>query len=234
VSVSEPTARLPSGASNHGPTNAGRSSRSLAAGRWIVLLVIGIGVAGLWATTRSSKLAARTHTANPLPVIAPVPEFSLTERGGRTVSRADLLGKVWVADFIFSNCAGPCPQLTLRMRGLQNALLPDWKDVRLVSISLDPAADRPDVLAKYAEKNGADAQRWWFLTGDDEAAVHALVQKGFLQAVARAAPDTAIVHSTYFVVVDRQGRMRAVHQGLAADSKEAILSDIATLLAEPP
>ncbi|MFQ5590743.1 MAG: SCO family protein [Phycisphaerae bacterium] len=169
----------------------------------------------------------------PLPIIFHTPEFSLTERSGRTVTHNDLRGHVWLADFIFTRCAGPCPKLTLRMRSLQESLKQYDDDVKLVSFTLDPTYDTPKVLSRYAQRGQADADFWWFLTGKNETAVHTLVEKGFLQAVSRAKGGRGIVHSTYFVLVDRMGRARGLYDGLDAASKPRILRDVATLLAEP-
>ena len=166
-----------------------------------------------------------------LPVIAEVPEFSLTERDGRTVTRADLLGSVWVADFIFTRCAGPCPLLSARMRSLQLELEAD-AGVKLVSIMLDPENDTPAALVHYAKRFQADPDRWWFLTGDNEKEVHSLVARGFLQSVVPETEATPLLHSTYFVVVDRRGRIRSVHNGMEPESKPLIVEDVRSLLAE--
>ena len=167
-----------------------------------------------------------------LPFYVDVPEFSLTERDGRTITKADLLGSIWIADFFFTSCAGPCPEMTLRMRSLQSAIIDQKLPVRLVSISLDPEIDRPEVLRRYADKNGADAARWWFLTGESQEAVHKMVREGFMQAVSREGDAAAIVHSTYFLLMDQKGRMRAFYDGLDPESKRRILADVRRLLAE--
>lgn len=177
---------------------------------------------------------ASPDATGPMPVIAQVPDFTLTERSGRPIGRADLMGKVWAANFVFTNCSGPCPTLSLRMRSVQQSVLaePGLADVRLVTFTLDPASDTVDVLRAYADKHEADPQRWWFVTGADERAMHELVKTGFLQAVSRATADGTIVHSTYFVLVDRKGRIRAVHDGLSPDSKPLILRDLRRLVDE--
>lgn len=194
-----------------------------------------IGVATLalvaWAIMRSGRTDGDDQ--RPLRIIATVPEFSLTERDGRTVTREDLLGTIWVADFIFTTCAGPCPMLTLRMRSLQQGIREFDQEVKLVSFSVDPEYDRPPILRAYAERYGADAQRWWFVTSDDQGTMYELIQRGFLQTVSPAEKGSPIIHSTRFVLVDRMGRIRAVYDGLEASSKAQILRDIRRLLTEP-
>ena len=106
-----------------------------------------------------------------------VPNFVLIERSGQQVTRADLLGKVWIVNFIFTRCAEECPLMSGHMARLQDALA-TASDVRLVSITVDPEHDTPEVLARYAERFAARPQRWWFLTGD-KAAIYRLVREGF-------------------------------------------------------
>jgi cytochrome oxidase Cu insertion factor (SCO1/SenC/PrrC family) len=172
-------------------------------------------------------------TAGPLPVVAALPDFTLTERSGRTVTKSDLRGIVWVADFIFSTCAGPCPELTLRMSSLCKALADLGDGVKCVSVTVDPTYDRPAVLAKYADRYAADADGWWFVTGDEENAVHELVTAGFLQALSPAKGGSPIIHSTRFVLIDKLGRIRTWHDGLDPASKRQIIADVKYLLAEP-
>jgi protein SCO1/2 len=166
------------------------------------------------------------------PFAADVPEFTMTERDGRTVTRADLLGKIWIADFFFTSCAGPCPEMALRMRSLQQAIIDQELPVNLVSISLDPEIDRPPVLRRYADRYGADPNRWWFLTGERQEGVHNLVRTGFLQPVAREGEAATIVHSTYFLLIDTKGRIRGYYEGLEPESKRQILADARRLLNE--
>src|SRR5436190_1690364 len=101
-----------------------------------------------------------------LPVMNTVPEFQLIERSSREVKSQELAGKVWIADFVFTSCGGFCPAMTEKMRMVQD-LLPS--EVQLVSFSVDPEKDTPEVLAAYANKYGADPNRWWFLTGNKDA-----------------------------------------------------------------
>ena len=88
------------------------------------------------------------------------------------MTRDSLLGRPWVAGFVFTRCSGPCPKITGTMRRLQDEL--SGVDARLVSFSVDPEWDTPDVLRAYADAVGADRERWWFLTGD-RSAIYALI-----------------------------------------------------------
>lgn len=160
-----------------------------------------------------------------------LPDFSLTERSGKAMSRADLAGKVWVADFFYTSCPGPCPMLTSRLSALQEKIAAR-PDVRLVSISLDPTKDTPDVLQQYATRFKAGAN-WLFFTGD-KAAIHTLAEKGFkLAAVEERNSPEPIVHSTKLVLVDRAGWVRGFYEGVGEDQTARLTADIDRLLAEP-
>jgi protein SCO1/2 len=163
-----------------------------------------------------------------LPIMSSVPDFKLTERSAREVRRDELAGKVWVADFIFTQCAGTCPLMTVNMKKLQDALP---AEIQLVSFSVDPAHDTPEVLKAYADNNGADAKRWLFLTGDKDA-MYKLSIDGFKLALDATGGTSAepIVHSTRFVLVDRQGRIRGYYGMEDADAMERLKTDAKGLL----
>ena len=173
--------------------------------------------------------------SEPLSDYGAVPPFELIERSGRAVTLDALLGKVWVADFVFTTCAGPCPLMSANMKRLQTAL-PDSPDVRLVTFTVDPERDTPEALAEYARRYGADAERWLFLTGDKQA-LYDLIRKGFLQAVDDGSltedgkPGPGIItHSTRYTLIDRQGRIRGFYFGAEDDVVDAILPDLRRLL----
>lgn len=136
----------------------------------------------------------------------PAPVFLLTDQNGATRTHADFLGKVWVADFIFTTCKDVCPTMTAHMAEVQKAY--PW--AAYVSFSVDPANDTPPVLLAYAQRFGAQPG-WTFLTGP-VADVRRVVVDGFkqamdTQAVAPGEPDR-VIHGDRFVVVDKQGHMR--------------------------
>lgn len=161
-----------------------------------------------------------------------VPDFTLIERTGQAMSRADLAGKVWVADFFYTTCPGPCPMMTSRLSTLQDKVS-HQPEVRLVSISLDPEKDTPDVLKEYAAKFRA-GPNWLFFTGE-KAAIRTLSEKGFkLAAVEERNNPEPIIHSTKLVLVDRTGWVRGVYDAIGDDQTPRIVADIDRLLAEKP
>lgn len=167
----------------------------------------------------------------PLPIGPTVPEFSLIERSGQPITRADLLGKVWIADFVFTRCSGPCPTLSARMQALQTALA-DAPGVKLVTFTLDPVNDTAAVLSDYAKRFHADPERWWFVTGDKEEVVQKFVIEGLKQTVIPAKGNDPLIHSQYIVIVDAAGRIRAAHDGLDATAKPLVIRDVRKLLSE--
>jgi len=163
----------------------------------------------------------------PPPVLSEVPEFTLVNRDGRTIRREDLAGSPWIADFIFTRCPASCPMMTSRLARLDRELPRDL-EVRLVSISVDPEHDTPEILQRYAESFKAPA-RWLFLTGDGEQ-IYRLSKEGFKLGV-DAAPqgvETAepILHSTRFVLVDGEGRIRGYYDAFDAESMKGLMRDL--------
>jgi cytochrome oxidase Cu insertion factor (SCO1/SenC/PrrC family) len=171
------------------------------------------------------------------PALLNLPPFSLTDQDGNAFGTDELLGKVWVADFIFTRCAGICPMLTSQMRKLQDELSqdPGWQDVRLVSFSVEPEYDDPQVLTDYAAQHGADPAHWRFLTGTREQ-IWGLSRNGFKLPVeenTREDADVPIIHSQQLVLVDRAGRVRGLYDGLEDASRVDLRRDAAKVLAEP-
>jgi protein SCO1 len=163
-----------------------------------------------------------------LPVIRAVPEFALTDQNGQTVTNADLRGKIWIADFIFTRCAGPCPLMTARMLEMQKALV-KTPEVKLVSVTVDPEYDTPEVLKAYAEANFADPERWKFLTGD-KAVIEKLVTEGFMQHLSEEGGEP--VHGTMFLIVDGNGMVRSARMLEDPELIPKVLTDTGNLLRE--
>jgi protein SCO1/2 len=163
-----------------------------------------------------------------LPVIGAVPPFALRERSGEALGAGDLAGHVWVANFVFTRCPDVCPMLTTRMGGLQETLTRGEDPIRLVSFSVDPDRDTPEVLRAYATRAGA-GRAWLFVTGP-RAAIAALLREGFRVAYADDGPPTApITHSDRFVLVDRQLRIRGYYHGLEPADIERLARDATAL-----
>ncbi len=189
----------------------------------ISLMLISLGGL-LWLNLRlTGKGLFRTAA---LPVLTQLPDFQLIERNGQKLGLADLRGKVWIADFIFTRCPGPCPRMSSRMTSLQRDLSGN-EGFRLVSITVDPDFDTQNVLAKYAAQYQAEEGRWFFLTGD-KTAIHHLAKSGFLVG----GVDDVTLHTTRFVLIDRQGRVRGYYSSSDEDELQKLRNDARALLRE--
>lgn len=161
-----------------------------------------------------------------------VPPFQLVNQSGQPFSSNQLAGKIWIADFIFTSCPGPCPMISSRMSELQKPL--EKTDVHLISFSIDPEKDTPEVLRGYAEKLHAQSQRWDFLTGP-KAAIYDLSKNGFSLAATDGSEEAGVpVHSTRMVLVDRHGKIRGYYDALEPDAVTKLLADTSHLLREQP
>ena len=161
-----------------------------------------------------------------------VPAFELLNQNGQPFGSAQLAGKIWIADFIYTTCPGPCPMISSRMSELQKPL--EKSDVHLVSFSVDPEKDTPQVLRGYAEKLQADHARWDFLTGP-KSAIYKLSHDGFKLAVSDGGDERGIpVHSTRMVLVDRHGQIRGYYDATEPDAVTKVLADTNHLLREQP
>ena len=190
----------------------------------LVLVLASVSGASIWLITR--------QPSTNLPVYWSVPDFELVAANGKPFSLADVTGHVWVADFIFTHCAGTCPVMSVQMARVDQQLaskLGPTPPVRLVSISVDPERDTPAVLADYARKFEA-SERWNFLTGAKETIME-LAAKGFKLASGEE-PSNEIVHSSKLVLVDRQNRVRGFYDGIDQASVDQLIADAVALAGE--
>jgi protein SCO1/2 len=151
-----------------------------------------------------------------LPVIDQVANFTLTNQDGNVTTLAELSNHVWVADIIFTRCAGSCPVMSTEMKSLQDAL-PSTSQAKLVTLTTDPDYDTPSILKRYGERYGADFERWTFLTGSKKELAGLATGSLKLGSTPVPPPDRTnsvdlFVHSTIFVVVDKQSRLRGSFQ----------------------
>ena len=190
-----------------------------------------VGVACLaWAAvlTRTGR-----STPAPPPSYGTVPDFALTDQVGRPVTRSTLAGSVWVADFIFTRCAGQCPLMSSRMAELQQAFA-DLPAVQLVSFTVDPEHDTSETLAAYARHYGASESRWRWLTGERDA-IWRLAREGFRLGVSEdGTAEEPITHSVRLVLVDQAGRVRGYYDATDADAAQRLRGDVRRLLGPHP
>jgi protein SCO1 len=194
------------------------------------LILIPIVTAGLLFWLRQYQVQQLSN--RPLSAHGTLPTFELVNQDAQPFGSAQLAGKIWIADFIFTTCPGPCPIISTRMSELQRPL--EKTDVHLVSFTVDPEKDTPEVLRAYADKLRKQPERWDFLTGPRDA-IHSLSRDGFKLGLSDAAEDDGgPVHTTRFVLVDRSGTIRGYYDALASDAVTKLLADTNHLLREQP
>ena len=188
---------------------------------WVGLGALIIAIAGinLW-----SAFDTETEVSTK-GVEASVPDFNLTNQQGQPLSLSDMVGKIWIADFIFTHCPTICPAMTQEMARLQSEFATD--PVYFVSFSVDPERDTVDVLSRYATAYGADDRHWHFLTGE-KTAIHQLAEQGFRLTTGQNGNEP--FHSPHFVLVKADGN---IHDYYNSRSKPALLrlrQDVKALL----
>ncbi len=187
---------------------------------------------------RRSLLLAATLGSLPSACRKPPPElgnvgaFSLTDQQGRPVTPETMRGKVWAAAFMFTRCPTVCPRITRRMRDLQQAAAKDDIELELVSFSVDPEHDTPQVLLAYAEQNSVDQKTWRFLTGDLEV-VRRTSEQGFKLALDGKATEGAehfgLFHGSHLVLVDGAGNIRGYYRTSEDEQMAQLLVDAKSL-----
>jgi protein SCO1/2 len=182
----------------------------------LILIILTLLMAFLLA-----QLRLRQALGKPLTVIGQVAPFTLTNQLGRAFSLSDLRGQVWVADIIFTTCPGPCTKMSRAMRDLQNSV-PANSRTKFVSLTTYPDHDTPPVLKEYGQRFEADPSRWIFLTGT-KTDIASLARDSLKltnvekPAADRESPDDLFIHSTIFVIVDKQGQLRGVFETTGDD-----------------
>jgi protein SCO1 len=201
--------------------------------RAALVLTLGILASVLSASvtlTGSSRDAAdQISETQPLPKIAPAPQFTLTSQDGKPIALADLRGKVVAVTFIFTLCSATCPVLTPMMSLVQDRLGRDFgTNVAFVSITVDPDRDTPDVLKLYAQMHSADVPGWSFLTGEPAAVQDVIRRYGVF---ASKAANGDVEHSFLTSIIDRRGVLRVQYIGVRFDPEE-FRRDLISLLRE--
>jgi protein SCO1/2 len=181
-----------------------------------VFVGLGLAAAALLLAFLLAQLRLRANQAQPMPVLGQVEDFTLTNELGQEVTLGSLRGHPWVADVIFTRCAGPCLKMSRQMMELQGAL-PANSPARLVTLTTDPDYDTPPILKIYSERFQADTNRWIFLTGP-KSAVQAVIRDSLKLAAVekepkdRDTPQDLFIHSTIFVLIDKKGQLRGIYE----------------------
>jgi protein SCO1/2 len=209
-------------------SNPSTPRKSRAATLALILFPVVIGASMLWLRhVEVQRLASRQIQGYGL-----IPPFQLINQDGQAFGSSNLAGKIWIADFIYSTCPGPCPMISSRMSEMQKPL--EKTDVHFVSFTVDPEKDTPAQLREYAGRLKAQPGRWDFLTGP-KSEIYRLSQEGFkLAAVDRSSSNPEPLHSTRMILVDRRGQIRGYYDATTADAVTKLLADTNHLLKEQP
>jgi cytochrome oxidase Cu insertion factor (SCO1/SenC/PrrC family) len=193
----------------------------------VALIVVAGVVGGLLLPGTGRTLPPPVPQMAPaLPLPRPLVDFQLTDTTGRPVSRTDLTGQFAIVNFVFTSCSLRCLAVNDRMAELQRKLT-NVADVKLVSLTVDPRTDTPEVLGDFARRYGADPARWWFLTGP-KTALYPLIENSFIAK----SPDLdgiipgGFMHTDRIMLVDTAGNVCASFDGLKPDTADIILAEI--------
>jgi protein SCO1/2 len=197
-----------------------------------IVLLIGVLVYG------STLIYEQSFT--PLPILGPqdeaksgearyhhIPNFTLLDQFGDTVTNDRFEGKVYVADFFFTHCPTICPKMTAHLKELQARF--DTDEIAIASYSVDPQRDHPERLVEYAGRYGVNHENWTFLTGDKKQ-IYLLARNGYFISASEGSggPDD-FIHSDLFTLVDKKGRIRGYYRGTKDEEIEKLIKDIEKL-----
>lgn len=179
----------------------------------------------------------------PLPILGPqdenkegeeryhhIPEFTLVDQFGDTVTRDRFEGNIFVADFFFTHCPSICPKMTAHLKELQARF--DKEDIMIASYSVDPVRDTSARLMEYAKRYDVNHDNWTFLTGDKKQ-IYLLARNGYFISASEGSggPDD-FIHSDLFTLVDKKGRIRGYYRGTKDADIEQLIKDIEKLKSE--
>ncbi|MFJ5623827.1 SCO family protein [Peribacillus loiseleuriae] len=157
-------------------------------------------------------------------------EFTFTDHNNKEFSKSDLKGKVWIADFVFTNCTTVCLPMTSNLSDFQGMLKDNGiSDVDIVSFSVDPELDTPAALKEYAERFNADLSSWHFLTGYTQQEIEEFAKKNFKTIVQKPANTDQVIHGTKFYLVNKEGQIVKDYSGVSDVPFEEMMNDIKIL-----
>ena len=162
----------------------------------------------------------------PLPILGEIPSFELIDNYGEPFTEENIEGKIWVADLIFTTCAGPCPIMSTEMRSVHKIYLEN-ENIRMVTITVNPDYDTPEVLTEYGKRYNADFTKWHFLTGVYEK-IQNLIANGFKMGDL----EEIVFHSTRFALIDPDMNIRGYYMGTESEDVKKLIDEIEILIKE--
>lgn len=161
-----------------------------------------------------------------------IPAFAFTNQYNLEVSDADYAGRIYVADYFFTTCPTICPVMSSQLSRLQAQLIENnlLGEVKLLSHTVDPENDTPDVLHVYAERLNADSANWNFVTGTPDDLYYQAKSGYYLTALPSDTAAGGFFHSDTFVLIDRKGHIRGYYDGTSTQEVDQLFIDIQTLI----
>lgn len=159
-----------------------------------------------------------------------ITDFNFTTQDEEKLSLEDLKGEYWIADFIFTNCTSVCIPMTTNMTALQDELAHKKLNVQLVSFTVDPDFDTPEILKAYADSYNADLSNWTFLTGYDFETIEELSIKSFKSGLSQIPDSDQVQHGVRFFLVNPDGIVIKSYDGTEEKQMEVLLEDLNKVL----
>lgn len=158
-----------------------------------------------------------------------IDSFSFIDQNGESFGTEDLEGKIWIADFIFTNCATVCQPMTMEMAHLQDLFHTQGLPVEFVSFSVDPTIDHPNILKEYILGYTSDTKNWHLLTGYSQAFIEEFAREQFNTIVQKPEFASQVLHGTDFYLIDQKGNLRGVYNYIDQSYIETLTQDVKSL-----
>ncbi|RDY70715.1 SCO family protein [Halobacillus trueperi] len=158
-----------------------------------------------------------------------VQSFEGTTQEGESFSTDDMEGKVWLANFIFTNCNTVCPPMTRNMVKIQEQLKEEGVDAEIVSFSVDPTVDSPEVLKEFGKKYGVDHSNWSFITEYTQEEIAKFAQESFKTSAVKTEGNDQVIHGTAFYLINEEGMVMKKYKGDTEVPFEQIVEDTKTI-----
>lgn len=168
-----------------------------------------------------------------LPVLNTVQPFRFTRQDSLTVTQKEIANRVYVAEYFFTTCKGICPKMNKNMKAIYDQFKSDT-NFMIISHTVNPETDSLPILRHYADSLGAQPQNWWFLTGS-KADLYQTARESYLLDDPKNSSkniDEQFLHTQFFALVDRQGRVRGIYDGIKKDEVTQLTQDIEKLIKE--
>jgi protein SCO1 len=196
---------------------------------WLYLGIFGVLLAGFYI----ALMATTDFAKEKLPVLSSVRPFSFQRQDGQMITEKNVAGKVYIAEYFFTTCKGICPKMNRNMKVLYEDLKKE-SDFIILSHTVDPETDSVARLKHYADSMGASVENWWFLTGSKENLYKTARESYLLDNQDNSSKNIVdqFIHTQFFALVDRNGQVRGIYDGLKQDEVQQLINDTRHLLKE--